>query len=115
MNEGFLEHARASAPANVIFRLGDAYRTGLPAHSFDLVHMRFVAGTAGDPGTLIAEAMRLVRPGGVVALQEPDLRSLNAYPPHPAFDRLRDALIGAFSGVGAAGLPIDHALQIRQT
>lgn len=100
-NAAFLEHARKSAPANVEFRLGDAYSAGLPAGTFDLVHMRFVASTAGDPERLIAEASRLARPGGIVALQEPDGSTLHCYPPHPAWDKLKSALLGAFAGVGA--------------
>ena len=63
--------------------------------------MRFVASTAGDPERLLREAIRLARPGGVVALQEPDGSTLNCYPEHPAWDRLKAALLGAFSGVGA--------------
>jgi SAM-dependent methyltransferase len=101
MNEEFLAHARAHAPANVEFRRGDAYGSGLPAASFDLVHMRFVASTAGNPESLLREAMRLARLGGVVALQEPDGITLNCYPPHPSWDRLKTALMGAFAGVGA--------------
>jgi SAM-dependent methyltransferase len=101
MNDGFLAHARAKAPANVEFRRGDAYHSDLPAASFDLVHMRFVASTAGDPERLLREATRLARPGGVVALQEPDGSTLNCDPPHPAWDRLKTALLGAFAGVGA--------------
>ena len=88
----FLEHARArarsSALGNVEFVLGDAYRTRLPRESLDLVHTRFVASTAGKPQDLIAEALALVRPGGFVALQEPDIATLKCYPPHPAWDRL---------------------------
>jgi len=98
---GFLEHARKSAAANTEFRQGDAYNADLPAGSFDLVHMRFVASTAGDPERLLKEAMRLARPGGIVALQEPDASTLRCYPPHPAWDRLKAALLGAFKGVGA--------------
>lgn len=101
MNAAFLDHARKSAPANVTFQQGDAYGSGLPAASFDLVHMRFVASTAGQPECLLAEAKRLLRPGGIVALQEPDGSSLNCYPPHPQWDKLKAALLGAFSGVGA--------------
>ena len=37
----------------------------------------------------------------MVALQEPDAATLNCHPPHPAWDRLKAALIGAFAGVGA--------------
>jgi SAM-dependent methyltransferase len=100
-DEQFLAHARAHAPANVEFRRGDAYSSGLPAGTFDLVHMRFVASTAGDPESLLREAMRLVRPGGVVALQEPDVETYACYPPHPAWDRLMAAMLGAFAGVGS--------------
>jgi SAM-dependent methyltransferase len=96
-----LEFARAGAPKNVEFRQGDAYRSDLPAGSFDLVHMRFIASTAGEPERLLQEAIRLARPGGIVALQEPDGSTLNCYPPHPAWERLKAALLGAFSGVGA--------------
>jgi len=105
MDEEFLQHARQNAAAdaltNVEFRRGDAYACDLPAGSFDLVHMRFVASTAGDPERLIREAMRLARVGGTVALQEPDASTLNCHPPHPAWDVLKAALIGAFAGVGA--------------
>jgi SAM-dependent methyltransferase len=97
----FLDHARKHAPANVEFRLDEAYGAALPSGSFDLVHMRFVASTAGEPGKLIAEARRLAKPGGLVALQEPDGSTLNCDPPHPAWDRLKAALLGAFAGVGA--------------
>ena len=101
MDARFLKHARVGAPENVEFQLGDAYRSDLPTGSFDLVHMRFVASTAGDPERLFQEAIRLARPGGIIALQEPDGTSLNCYPPHPAWERLKAALLGAFRGVGA--------------
>ena len=101
MNAQFLQIARGGTPTNVEFRQGDAYGSDLPADSFDLVHMRFVASTAGNPERLLKEAIRLARPGGIVALQEPDGSSLDCYPPHPAWERLKAALLGAFSGVGA--------------
>jgi ubiquinone/menaquinone biosynthesis C-methylase UbiE len=97
----FLDHARRTAPANVDFVQSNAYGSGLPGGSFDLVHLRFVASTAGDPQALLREAIRLARPGGVVALQEPDMTTLNCDPPHPAWDQLRAALIGAFAVVGS--------------
>lgn len=101
MNEEFLQHARRSAARNVEFRRGNAFETDLPAGRFDLVHMRFVASTAGDPERLLREAVRLARRGGIVALQEPDGSTLHCYPPHPAFDRLRETMLAAFRGVGA--------------
>jgi SAM-dependent methyltransferase len=101
MDAEFLAHARTNAAANVEFRQGDAYASDLPAGAFDLVHMRFVASTAGSPERLIREAIRLARSGGIVALQEPDGSTLNCYPPHPAWDRLQSVLMGVFEGVGA--------------
>src|SRR5262245_47899829 len=101
MNEEFLAHGSAAAAPNTEFRRGDAYGSDLPADTFDLVHMRFVASTAGDPERLLREAIRLARPGGTVALQEPDGSTLHCYPPHPAWDRLKTVLLGAFRGVGA--------------
>jgi hypothetical protein len=87
--------------ANVEFVAGDAYDTGLPSHAFDLVHMRFIASTAGKPEALLREAVRLARRGGVVAMQEPDMATLVCHPPHLAWDRLRAALIDAFASVNA--------------
>lgn len=101
MNADFLEHARTNGAPNVTFIQGDAYGSSLEAKSFDLVHLRFVASTAGDPESLIKEAIRLAKPGGTIALQEPDASTLNCYPPHPAWDRLKAALLGVFAGVGA--------------
>ena len=101
MDSEFLAYARLNASGNVEFRQGNAYEADLPKGSFDLVHMRFVASTAGNPERLIAEASRLARPGGIVALQEPDGSTLHCYPPHPAWDVLKAALLGAFVGVGA--------------
>jgi len=99
----FLDHVRPRAHglANVELVLADAYHTGLPDGGFDLVHVRFVAGTAGEPEALLREAMRLTRPGGVVAFEEPDIATLKCYPPHPAWDRLTAVLEEAFTRVGA--------------
>lgn len=100
-----LEAARAWAEtrhlANVELVEADAYRTGFPSDVFDFVHVRYLAGTAGQPGELLAEALRLARPGGVVAFQEPDTDTLECHPGHPAWDRLKAALQEGFACVGA--------------
>jgi hypothetical protein len=63
--------------------------------------MRFVASTAGSVDQLLKESIRLARPNGIVALQESDGSTLNCYPPHPAWDRLKSVFLAAFRGVGA--------------
>lgn len=95
----FLDYARQTA-RNVEFVLGDAFRTGLPRASFDLVHARFLASTAGKPHALLAEALALARPGGTVAFQEPDIGTLKCYPPHPAWDRLVGLCEAVFAQAG---------------
>jgi len=79
---------------------GNAYSTGLPRRSFDLVHVRFVMSTSGEMDALLDEVLALTRPGGVVAAQEPDIEALRCHPPHPAWSRLHEALGAAFSAIG---------------
>jgi ubiquinone/menaquinone biosynthesis C-methylase UbiE len=96
----FLDHARQQANAsgfgNVEFVTGDVFHTGLPAASFDLVHTRFVASTIGNAERLLQECARLTRPGGCVAFQEADMCTLNCYPAHPAWERLKGAFAEVF-------------------
>lgn len=100
----FLEHARRLTRGRrlrrVTFIQGDAYCTGLRRGSFDLVHARFVGSTVGRPEDLTAEAIALARPGGIVALQEPDIATLRCYPPHAAWDRLTGVLEDVFLRAG---------------
>jgi SAM-dependent methyltransferase len=76
-------------------------RTTLPDASFHLVHERFLLAAGVNEEALLGEMMRIARPGGVVALQEPDLSCWRCYPDQPCWARLRDALRAAFSAGGA--------------
>lgn len=79
--------------ANVEVATADARRTGLPPDSFDLVHARTLLVTIPDPAEVVAEMVRLAKPGGWVASQEPDVEHALCYPPLPAWDRLRDVFL----------------------
>lgn len=74
----------------------DAFRTNLPRESFDFTHVRFVFAPVGRDEELLHEMLALTRPGGVVAVQEPDATSWNCYPAHAAWDRLKGAILTAF-------------------
>jgi SAM-dependent methyltransferase len=74
----------------------DASQTGLPGGSFDLVHARTLLLNVGNPSEIVAELVTLARPGGVVAVQEPDSCGWVCDPPHPAWDILRSAVTGAY-------------------
>ena len=79
----------------------DARCTGLPAGSFDLVHARTLLATLPEPAQVLAEMVRLTRPGGWVASLEPDAEHGIYYPHHEAFDRLRELFVVAFTRNGA--------------
>ncbi len=80
---------------------GDARHTGLESDSFDLVHARTLLITVPQPAEVLAEMVRLARPGGWVAGLEPDTGAAICYPPHPAFERLCEIFTMAFARNGA--------------
>jgi ubiquinone/menaquinone biosynthesis C-methylase UbiE len=79
----------------------DARHTGLPPDSFDLVHARTLLVTIPGPAEVLAEMTRLARPGGWVAGLEADGEHSLCYPAHPAWDRLCEIFLTAFSRNGA--------------
>jgi SAM-dependent methyltransferase len=87
--------------ANVAVVTADARHTGLPPDSFDLVHGRTLLITIPDPAEVVAEMVRLARPGGWVASQEPDGEHALCYPPLPAWDRMREIFCAGFTRSGA--------------
>jgi SAM-dependent methyltransferase len=70
----------------------DARQTGLPDNTFDLATARLVLVNVPEPELLVREMTRLVRPGGSVALHEPDSTTQRCEPPHPAQTRLLQLL-----------------------
>jgi SAM-dependent methyltransferase len=87
--------------SNVEVVTADARHTGLPAGSFDLVHARTLLITIPEPAAVLAEMVRLARPGGWVASQEPDVEHALCYPALPAWDRMREIFRAGFSRSGA--------------
>jgi SAM-dependent methyltransferase len=93
--------ARQRGLGQVEIVAADAQRTGLPSGSFDLVHARTLLVTVPRPAAVVAEMVRLARPGGWVAGLEPDAEYSVCYPPHPAWDRLSEIFQAAFTRNGA--------------
>jgi SAM-dependent methyltransferase len=86
---------------NVQVQLGDATATGLPQDRFDLAHERLVLIVSPQPERVVAEMVRLVRPDGIVALQDYDTGKTGlCYPPHPAFDRLVELFCATYRARG---------------
>ncbi|HEY6762069.1 MAG TPA: hypothetical protein VI318_21390, partial [Baekduia sp.] len=55
-----------------------------PCRTFDLVHARFQLSMLGRPAEQLESFMDLVRPGGVLVVEEPDTRTLVHDPYAPA-------------------------------
>jgi ubiquinone/menaquinone biosynthesis C-methylase UbiE len=87
--------------ASVQIVAADARYTGLPPASFDLVHARTLLVNVPEPAEVLAEMVRLARPGGWVAGLEPDVESTLCYPAHPAYTRMWELFRAAFGRNGA--------------
>ena len=65
--------------ARVELRLGDAAALEMPSSSFDAVVLHLVLSVVPDPVAVVAEAMRVLRPGRASG----DLRQVRSRGPHP--------------------------------
>lgn len=95
------QFAAAQRLAGVGIMIADARHAGLLPGSFNLVHARALLINVPDPMGVVAEMVRLARPGGWVAAMEPDTEYAMCYPPHPAFTRLREIFPVVFGRNGA--------------
>lgn len=95
------QHAAQQGLGSVQIVAGDARHTGLPPGSFDLVHARTLLVTVPEPAEVLAEMVRLAKPGGWVASLEPDAECALCHPAHPAYTRMWELFRAAFSRHGA--------------
>jgi ubiquinone/menaquinone biosynthesis C-methylase UbiE len=81
---------RSEGLNNVSIVIDDIFDSQLPERSFDLVHARFMLGPLGRPKEQLATYRRLVKPGGLLVLEEPDMGSWSFNPDAPANRRLQE-------------------------
>ena len=67
--------------ANVSFLRADACATGLLRESFDLVYCRFLLLHLPDPAACLREMRAVLRPGGVLVVEDGDLATATSLPP----------------------------------
>jgi SAM-dependent methyltransferase len=94
------DYVRSGNLTNVEIIERDAYDTGIERESFDFVHVRFVFAPVGRDQALLQEILRLVKPGGTVAIQEPDSRAWNCFPPNTEWTKLKNLIVEAFKRGG---------------
>jgi SAM-dependent methyltransferase len=112
IDQGLLDAARsfldAEGISNVELVVDDLFDSKLEPRSFDLVHARFQIAPLGRGPQQVASFRRLVKPGGLLALEEWDLGSWHFNPPAPAADRLIGLITEIFATLGGEagrGLP----------
>ena len=92
MDAAKIELARSEATAaglDVEFRVSDA-GTSAGTAEFDVVYARFLLTHLSDPGTLVAQMVGHLRPGGTVVVEDIDFRGHFCHPDSPAFRRYVD-------------------------
>jgi len=68
---------------NVRFMAADACKTGLAANQFDLAYCRFLLLHLKDPAVCLGEMWRILKPGGILVVEDGDLASACSVPPTP--------------------------------
>jgi SAM-dependent methyltransferase len=84
-NEGQLVQAgnlcESAGLTNVLLWKADACATRLPSESFDLVYCRFLLIHLPDPDACLREMRRVLKPGGIIVVEDGDLSSAGSVPP----------------------------------
>jgi ubiquinone/menaquinone biosynthesis C-methylase UbiE len=94
-SEGQLVFARARPTAGVAeFHLGDAMALPFPAGRFDAATMALVLVFVPDPAKGVAEMVRVVRPGGIVAAYMWDMPG-GGFPLEPLLVEMREMGLAA--------------------
>jgi SAM-dependent methyltransferase len=104
LDENMLARARtfieSEGLANVKLVHDNLFATELPAASFDLVHARFQIAPLGRGEEQIAVYRRLLKPGGWIVLEDPDIASWRVNPDAPSVQRLIALIQEGFLAAG---------------
>jgi SAM-dependent methyltransferase len=92
----YLDYLKQEADArgwkNIECVQGNAENTMLPPHSFDLIFIRWVIAFVPDPDRFLVPLIRLLRPGGIIALQDYYYEGLSLYPRGGPWDSMPDVV-----------------------
>ena len=80
--------AAEAGVTNLSFCEGNAYDTGLPRNSFDLVSSRFLLCHLADPAKALAEMSSLLKRGGILVCEDHDDGGIFTEPATHAYKRL---------------------------
>lgn len=100
MVAGARSFIEAEGLGNVTLVEDDLFASRLPLGSFDLVHSRFQIAPLGRAEEQVAVYRRLLKPGGWLILEDPDLASWRVNPKSPAVERLVELIDEGFRAAG---------------
>jgi len=93
---------------NTNFHNADACNTGLPGNFFDLAYCRFLLLHLPNPEACVREMWRVLKPGGIVVIEDGDLASAGSVPP-TALDAFAD-LFGRMGPIRGVDYSISNRL-----
>ncbi|WP_166983764.1 methyltransferase domain-containing protein [Paramicrobacterium fandaimingii] len=87
--------AESQGIENVEFDTGSGYEIDSPDDTFDLVHAHQVLQHVSDPSRVMAEMLRVVKPGGLVAVRDAIYSGTVWYPDSEGLDSWRSTYLSA--------------------
>ena len=90
----------AESLRNVTLVKDDLFASKIPPRSVDLVHARFQIAPLGRAAEQLAAFRRLVKPGGWIVIEDPDIASWRVNPDAPGVERLIELIEQGFRAAG---------------
>lgn len=86
-------HAEAKGVANISFRKASVFELPFDDAAFDVAHAHQVLCHLSEPSRAIKEMLRVVKPGGVVALRESDMQMWCMFPELPGLVKAHKLMV----------------------
>ncbi|KAK3643064.1 hypothetical protein LTR56_010438 [Elasticomyces elasticus] len=87
------EHAKEQGVTNITFQSANIYKLPFEDNTFDIVHASMVLSHLDSPVQAYKEMLRVVKPGGIVANRESDLRMWSFFPESAGIKQFHDVLL----------------------
>ena len=94
------DFAQREGLSNVELVRDDLFDSALPLHTFDLVHARFQMAPLGRFDEQLSAYLRLLKPGGILVLEDPDSSSWRFQPSAPGAEQLIGLIKESFKANG---------------
>ncbi|KAK5747512.1 hypothetical protein LTR17_000153 [Elasticomyces elasticus] len=96
------EYAKEEGVYNISFQSADIYKLPFEDNTFDIVHASMVLSHLDAPVQAYQEMLRVVKPGGIVANRESDLRMWSYYPESAGIKQFHDVLLATTIEAGGS-------------